>query len=385
LAALALVAAGCGSSEKKRAVEPAATGPAGVVRVALADVLWPLDPARARTRDEIVVARALFATPLRPGLRPGLCSSWTREGAGWRFHCRHAGAIARELRRAHLAKATVRAGSLSIPDPRAPEILTEAAAAPPSVPGPFRLISARPTKLVLERRGLRLEIRKLDPEAALRQYRAGKLDEAPVPLGDVQALLRDPRLALDVHVHRLLAVDVVAARPGGALDRFPKVRQVYDDTADRADYQALVPELEAPPAESLSPPPKGAKIARAAALAFARARKQIGSLPKVAVRFAEPGNPDLAYGEKLLVAAWRDIGLGAYISKGRPDATFERVLAAYPRTAALRQAVGSRKIIPISWVVDSRLVSRRLGGWREDDLGAVDYTRLRSLASSRSR
>jgi hypothetical protein len=385
LAALALVAAGCGSSEKKRAVEPAATGPAGVVRVALADVLWPLDPARARTRDEIVVARALFATPLRPGLRPGLCSTWTREGAGWRFHCRHAGAIARELRRAHLAKATVRAGSLSIPDPRAPEILTEAAAAPPSVPGPFRLISARPTKLVLERRGLRLEIRKLDPEAALRQYRAGKLDEAPVPLGDVQALLRDPRLALDVHVHRLLAVDVVAARPGGALDRFPKVRQVYDDTADRADYQALVPELEAPPAESLSPPPKGAKIARAAALAFARARKQIGSLPKVAVRFAEPGNPDLAYGEKLLVAAWRDIGLGAYISKGRPDATFERVLAAYPRTAALRQAVGSRKIIPISWVVDSRLVSRRLGGWREDDLGAVDYTRLRSLASSRSR
>ncbi|HEY6149975.1 MAG TPA: hypothetical protein VIW19_05615 [Gaiellaceae bacterium] len=385
LAALALVAAGCGSSEKKRAVEPAATGPAGVVRVALADVLWPLDPARARTRDEIVVARALFATPLRPGLRPGLCSTWTREGAGWRFHCRHAGAIARELRRAHLAKATVRPGSLSIPDPRAPEILTEAAAAPPSVPGPFRLISARPTKLVLERRGLRLEIRKLDPEAALRQYRAGKLDEAPVPLGDVQALLRDPRLALDVHVHRLLAVDVVAARPGGALDRFPKVRQVYDDTADRADYQALVPELEAPPAESLSPPPKGAKIARAAALAFARARKQIGSLPKVAVRFAEPGNPDLAYGEKLLVAAWRDIGLGAYISKGRPDATFERVLAAYPRTAALRQAVGSRKIIPISWVVDSRLVSRRLGGWREDDLGAVDYTRLRSLASSRSR
>ena len=385
MAALALVAAGCGSSEKKRAVEPAATGPAGVVRIALADVLWPLDPARARTRDEIVVARALFATPLRPGLRPGLCSTWTREGAGWRFHCRHAGAIARELRRAHLAKATVRPGSLSIPDPRAPEILTEAAAAPPSVPGPFRLISARPTKLVLERRGLRLEIRKLDPEAALRQYRAGKLDEAPVPLGDVQALLRDPRLALDVHVHRLLAVDVVAARPGGALDRFPKVRQVYDDTADRADYQALVPELEAPPAESLSPPPKGAKIARAAALAFARARKQIGSLPKVAVRFAEPGNPDLAYGEKLLVAAWRDIGLGAYISKGRPDATFERVLAAYPRTAALRQAVGSRKIIPISWVVDSRLVSRRLGGWREDDLGAVDYTRLRSLASSRSR
>jgi hypothetical protein len=385
LAALALVAAGCGSAEKTHAVGAAATGPPGVVRIALARLLWPLDPARARTRDEIVVARALFATPLRPGLRPGLCSSWSRDGAGWRFQCRHAAAIAKELRRTHLAKVAVRGGSLSIPDPRAPYILTDAAAAPPSVPGPFRLISARPTKLVLERRGLKLEIRKLDPEAALRQYRAGELDEAPVPLGDLQALLRDPRLSGDVHVHRLLAVDVVSARPGGALDRFPKLRQVYDDTADRADYQALVPELEAPPAESLSPPPKGAKIARAAALAFARARNQIGSLPKVEVRFAEPADPDLAYGEKLLVAAWRDIGLGAYDSKGRPDATFERVLAPYPRTASLRQAVGRRKIIPISWVVDARLVSRRLSGWREDDLGAVDYARVRSRGSSRSR
>jgi len=355
------------------------------VRIALAHLLWPLDPARARTRDEIVVARALFATPLRPGPRPGLCSSWSREGQGWRFQCRHAGAIARELRRAHLANAIARAGSLRVPDPQAPHILTEAAAAPPGVPGPFRLISAGPTKLVLERRGLRLEIRKLDSEVAVREFRAGRLDEAPVPLGDLQASERDPRLSRAVRIRRLLAVDVVVARPGGALDRFPKVRQVYDDTADRADYQALVPELEAPPAENLSPPPKGAKIARAAALAFARARKQIGSLPKVAVRFAEPFDPDLAYGENLLVAAWRDIGLGAYVGDGRSDATFERVLAPYPRQSALRAAAGNGRFIPISWVVDARLVSPRLKGWREDDLGAVDYTRVRSLGSSRSR
>jgi hypothetical protein len=219
----------------------------------------------------------------------------------------------------------------------------------------------------------------------LRLFRAGKLDEAPVPLGDLQALLRDPRLDVDVHIHHLLAVDLVAGRAGGALDRFPKLRQVYDDTADRADYQALVPELEAPPAESLSPPPKGAKVARAAALAFARARKQIGSLPHVAVRFAEPADPDLAYGQNLLVAAWRDIGLGAYVSGDRPDATFERVFAPYPQTAALRAAVGSRHFIPISWAVDARLVSPRLKGWREDDLGAVDYTRVKSRASSRPR
>jgi hypothetical protein len=386
LAALALLAVGCGSAPKKHAVARVAMGPAGLVRIALADLLWPLDPARARTRDEIVVARALFATPLRPGLRPGLCSSWRREGPGWRFSCRHAGAIARELRRAHLvSKVSVRAGSLSIPDPNAPEVLTEAAAAPPGVPGPFRLISASPRRLVLERRGLKLDIRKVDPEAALRRFRAGKLDEAPVPLGDIRALLRDPRLDVCIHLHRLLGVDLVVARPGGTLDRFPKVRHVYDDTADRADYQALVPELEAPPAENLSPPPKGAKIARAAALAFARARKQIGSLPKVAVRFRRPADPDFAYGENVLVAAWRDIGLGAYVARGRPDATFERILAPYVSTAALREAVGNRKIIPISWVVDARLVSPRLSGWREDDLGAVAYTRVRSRASSRSR
>ncbi|TML32432.1 MAG: hypothetical protein E6G24_10320 [Actinobacteria bacterium] len=385
LAALALIAAGCGSSSKTTTIQPVATSSTGVVRVALADLLWPLDPARARTRDEIVVARALFATPLRTdpstgALRAGLCSSWAHVGTNWHFRCRHARAIAQELRRAHVAHATVRAGSLSIADPQAPYLLTEAVAAPPGVPGPFRLVS-----LVLERNGLKLIIRKLDPEAALRLFRAGKLDEAPVPLGDLQALLRDPRLDVEVHIHRLLAVDLVAGRAGRALDRFPKLRQVYDDTADRADYQALVPELEAPPAESLSPPPKGAKIARAAALAFARARKQIGSLPHVAVRFAEPANPDLAYGESLLVAAWRDIGLGAYVSSRRPDATLERVLAPYPRTAALRAAVGSRRFIPISWVVDARLVSRRLAGWREDDLGAVDYTGIKFRASSRSR
>jgi hypothetical protein len=393
LAVLALIAEGCGSSSKTITPEPAATGPPGVVRIALAHILWPLDPAHARTRDEIVVSRALFATPLRTdpstgALRPGLCSSWKRDGHDWRFRCDHTEAIAHGLRRARVfapAQIAVRDGLLSIAAPDAPYRLTEAAAAPPTVPGPFQLVSAKPTKLVLARQGLKLVIRELDPRAASRQFRAGRLDEAPVPLGDLQASLRDPRVKRAVRVRRLLAVDLVLCRPGGALARLPELRKVYDDTADRADYQALVPELEAPPAESLSPPPMGAKIARAAALAFARARKQIDSLPKTAVRFAEPDDPDLAYGENLLVAAWRDIGLGAYVARGRPDATFQRVLALYPRTAALREAVGDRKIIPISWVVDSRLVSPRLRGWREDDLGIVDYARVISLGSSRSR
>jgi hypothetical protein len=400
LVALAVLASACGSTATTSTPTSPATGPAGVVRIGLAHVLWPLDPARARGRDEITLARALFATPLRTDpatgdLRPGLCSSWSssRGGRTWRFGCTHAGAIAQELRRARLfSSARVEARgintlsvSTSEPAPEAPYVLTEVAAAPPGVPGPFRLVSASPARVVLERRGVRLVVRRLEPEKALRLFRAGQLDEAPVPLGDLQASLRDSRLRRDVRIRRLLAVDLVVCGPGGALTRLPALRGVYDDTADRADYQALVPELEAPPAESLAEPRSGARIARAAALAASRARKRIAALPRVAVRFARPADPNLAYGASLLVAAWRDIGLGPFFGAGRPDATFERVVAPYPRRAALQAVVADRSIIPIAWALDARLVSPRLAGWREDELGAVDYARVRSRASSRSR
>jgi hypothetical protein len=370
LAALALLATACGSARKNEAPPLRASGPPGVVRIGLAHLLWPLDPGRARTRDEIVVARALFATPLRTDaegrLLPGLCTSWRSTGTGWRLRCKHSGAIAGVVPGAKARNGTLTVASRS---PRVPYLLTEVAAAPPGVPGPFRLISASPKQIVAERRGLRLEFRKLEPHAAARLFRKGKLDEAPVPLGDLRADLRSPTLAPAVHVRRLLAVDLVDWLRGS-----PELRHVYDDTADRADYQALVPEFEAPPAETLNRP---APNARAAVLAASRARKKIASLPKVATRFEQPADADLAYGAGLLVAAWRDIGLGAFFGRGRPDARFERVLAPYPRDEALRDAVRGRTVIPISWVVDARLVSPRLRGWREDRLGAVDYTRVR--------
>jgi hypothetical protein len=41
--------------------------------------------------------------------------------------------------------------------------------------------------------------------------------------------------------------------------------------------------------------------------------------------------------------------------------------------------------IPIAWVMDARLVSPRLEGWREDVLGNVDYSVVKSRASSRPR
>jgi hypothetical protein len=387
-----LAAAGCDSSTPKRRVSLPVPGPPGVIRVALADLLWPLEPERARTRDEIVVARMLFSTPLRTdpatgALRPGLCTSWRASGATWRFRCRHAGAIASQLRRAKVFEArriSVSDGGILVVtppnrDPDLPYRLTQVGAAPPDVPGPFRLISAGPGRVVAERDGLRVDVRKLEPYAALRLFRAGRLDEVPVPLGDLRAAQLDRRLARDVRVRRLLAADVVVFTP----DVPAELRRVYDDTADRADYQALVPEFAAPPAETLSE--RGTPSAAKAAIALREARKRIPSLPKLAVRFRRPADPTLTYGADLLVASWRDLGLGAVVGGKPSDATFERLLAPYPRPRALTSLGGNEFVVPISWVADARLVSPRLRGWREDELGSVDYTRVRFRDRSRRR
>ena len=136
------------------------------------------------------------------------------------------------------------------------------------------------------------------------------------------------------------------------------------------------------------------------------------------VRIAVPPDPVLRFGARLLYAGWRDLGLGPRLTgePSRADASFRRLLAVYPQAEAilaelaLRDGVGSRSglvhalaatdqkedlkrlddrlrqtaaVVPISWVVDARLVSPRLEGWREDVLGNVDYTAIRSRASSR--
>jgi hypothetical protein len=264
------------------------------------------------------------------------------------------------------------------PDPDVPYKLTQVAAAPPGVPGPFRLISASPKRVVAERSGVRVDVRKLEPYAALKLFRAGKLDEAPVPLGDVRAAKLNPLLAPAVHVRRLLAADVVAFSPRVPAD----VRQVYDDTADRADYQALVPEFQAPPAESLAV--HGRPSASKAAIALRDAKKRIPGLPRVPVRFADPADPTLAYGTDLLVASWRDLGLGAVVGGGR-DAALERLMAPYPRERALIALGRGGHVVPIAWVADARRGSPRVEGGSEDELGNVDYAGVRLRGSSRSR
>jgi hypothetical protein len=389
LVVLAAVAAGCGSSSHARARTLPASGPPDVIRVALADLLWPLEPERAKTRDEIVLARMLFSTPLRTdpsgALRPGLCTSWRSSGVTWRLRCSHAGAIAAQLQRARLLNAssiTARGPQLTIalraPDADLPYRLTEVAAAPPGVPGSFRLISASPARVVAERNGIRVDVRKLAPYAASKLFRAGKLDEAPVPLGDIRAAKLNPQLAPVLKVRRLLAADVVVFSP-----RVPaNVRQVYDDSADRADYQALVPEFQAPPAESLAV--HGRPSASKAAIALRDAKKRIPALKDVPVRFTEPADPTLDYGTDLLVASWRDLGLGAVVGGGH-DAALVRLVAPYAKERALTDLARGKHVVPIAWVADARLVSPRLKGWSEDELGNVDYARVRLRGPSRSR
>jgi hypothetical protein len=385
LVVLAATAAGCGSSSHRAVRALPASGPPDTIRVALADLLWPLEPDRAKTRDEITVARMLFSTPLRTGprgeLRPGLCSThWSGGGTLWRFRCRHAGAIATQLRRSGLEPGSwARKGILMIrsPEPDVPYRLTEVRAAPPGVPGPFRLISASPARIVAERDGVKVDVRRLAPYSALRLFRAGRLDEAPVPLGDIRAARLDPQLAPAVRARRLLAVDSVIFSRKLPLE----LRRVYSATADRPDYQALVPEFEAPPAERLSE--RGQPSASKAAIALRNAKKRIPGLPKVAVRFATPRDPTLAYGLNLLVASWRDLGLGPVV--GRGDSAFERIAAPYPRASALEAIGRANSLAPIAWVADARLVSPRLQGWSEDPLGVVDYVRVRFRGSSQSR
>jgi hypothetical protein len=403
------------------------------VRVALANFRWPLDPALATGRDETTLARALYATPLRTDPRsglvsPGLCTAWhaSDEFRHWTFTCKAAPSIAAALRRVKLldgparwlfADARVSATSAStlsirLPYPwrRFPYALTSVGAAPRFVPGPFELVSGSKRLVVVRREGLTVRFVRLAPLAAVRQFRAGRLDEAPVPLGDIVATRADPQLAKTVKARTLLGLDVVLIGPVGIGYR---VQRAYRDTADRSDYEQLIPELAGSSAYGFLGGEK-ADPAR-----FRRALDAIPSLPRRWIRLYVSPEPALRAGARLLYAQWRDVGLGPTLSTGPllpAHASFHRIIAAYPQEEAiaaelvlrdelkprspLLRALGatqqhqdleivdeglwvSARAIPIAWVVDARLVSPRLEGWREDVLGNVDYSAVRSRASSR--
>ncbi len=389
-------------------------GPRDAIRVAVTGYRWPLDPALAGTPDETTIARALYSTPLRTDeagyVVPGLCSEWKASNSfrTWRFRCEHALEIAGELRRVARLRASpanwifTAARGISVPAPgvlvvqlrfpwrRFPYALTTVAAAPRAVSGPFRLVRGSRSRVELTRNGVRLVFRRLTGSGVLRALRRGELDEAPVPLGDV-GWFRSQRATL--RRRALLAVDLVAFRRGAVA---PVVRRAYWQTANRADYQALVAQDGAPAAFGL-----GGEAAKVDPAAFRHAVKSIPSLPPIAVRITVPPDSTLQYGVRLLYAQWRELGLGPRLVAVREtaDADFRRVSAAYPQEEALLGPLGlatglaaddqrsafqrldedlrrAATVIPICWVADARWVSPRLRGWSEDVLGDVDYTRV---------
>jgi hypothetical protein len=355
--------------------------------------------------------------------RPGLCSGWdaSADFRTWEFTCREAPSIAGALRRVrslpdaplHWAfdGAEIRSPDaahvvIRLPSPwrRFPYVLTAVGGAPRSVPGPFALVSGARNRVVVRRGDLTVEFRRLGAREAVRAFRARELDEAPVPLGDVVALER--QLGSVVKQRKLLGVDLVTLRDIG-----PGLRRAYWQTANRGDYERLVSEQDGSAAYAL------VGVGEKDPAAFRRAVDSIPSLHRVLVRIGVAPDPTMRYATRLLYAQWRDVGLGPRLvtEPAKARGSFRRLLAAYPQEEAipaelaLRDGIGPRTqlvsalgatqqhdrlvrvdaamqsaadVVPVAWVVDARLVSPRLRGWREDVLGNVDYSLVRSQASS---
>jgi hypothetical protein len=429
---LAALVAGCDSeAQAPRALS--ASGPAGVVRIALSDFRWPLDPALAKGRDETTLARVLYATPLRTdpatgAVVSGLCRAWkaSTDFRRWTFTCKSAPSIAAAIRRVtqlHEAPARWLFADALVSSPSAttlvvrlpyawrrfPYALTAVGAAPRFVTGPFELVSGTKRLVVARGEGLTLQFRRLGAREAVREFRRGKLDEAPVPLGDIAAMKADREIGGAVRARTLLGID--NAGIGGYSEQ---LRRTYWETANRSDYEELIPEVTGSAAYGFL----GGEKARPAD--YRRAVQAIPSLRKLPLWFVVPPDPAMRSGARLLYAQWRDLGLGPIILRSgpqaKPNAGIRRTIAAYPQEEAipaelvLNYEQGSRDLllralsathqrpelerlddqmrrrasaIPIAWVVDARLVSPRLEGWREDALGNVDYAAVRSRASSR--
>ena len=422
--------AGC-ASDGAKTVTSSAGGPPNVVRVALTDFRWPVDPALARTRDDTTLVRTLYSTALRvdPATGdpvPGLCRGWAAADGfrTWTFTCRDAPAIAAALRRVantrdaplqwlfagdRIAAPSANRLVVRLPFPwrRFPYALTTVAAAPRSVPGPFQIVTGSADQIVVRNANLTVLFRRYTPRGAVRAFERGEVDEAPVSNGEIRGTRA--RLGDVVRSRTLLAVEGVALRR-----LMPALRRVYWDTANRGEYADLIAESRGAAATSVVGTAK-----KVSPRAYRNALRAIGTLPRVRVRIGVPADPGLRAGARLLYGDWRDLGLGPLLvtEPARAlDGSFERVSAAYPQAEALPAAlvlgerIGSRDFLlraldandqapalarfgddlresarfaPVAWVVDGRLVSPRLRGWSEDALGDVDYSVVRSLASSR--
>lgn len=239
--------------------------------------------------------------------------------------------------------------------------------------GPFRLVHRSRDRIVVARPRLTIVFRRLDAFAAVRAFRRGELDEAPVPQGEIRALEADDVLGPALRAQSLEGLDVVI------FDRHvPRaVRRAYWLTAPRGEYQGLIPERVAPAAFGLLP-----DADETSAADVRSARSSIRDLPRVPVRLAVANRPELVEAAEIPWAEWRQLGLPVTLVPGGGDTEARFVRATSPEaTAELRQRSGADQpevalILPLARVAEARLVSPRVRGWRMDAHGVVDYSRV---------
>ena len=115
-----------------------------------------------------------------------------------------------------------------------------------------------------------------------------------------------------------------------------------------------------------------------------RARLATGAPAAWFDRVAAPYPLDEALFGRLLLT--RD-GRNPWLAAGsQPERLLRRALAARDEAPLLRRVddrlQAQAVVVPLAYAVDARLVSRRLRGWRQDALGAVDYAGVRAPAAS---
>jgi hypothetical protein len=226
--------------------------------------------------------------------------------------------------------------------------------------GKFRIVAAKPEFLVLRRRGLTVFFYRMDPHAAVRAFRRGKLDEAPVPQGEIRATEADPTLSSALRARELNGVDVIVLPP-----TLPRgLVSAYRLTVPRGDYQSLISERVAPPAYALTreaEPPSAAQV-RAA-------RGRIRDLPSIPITLGVPDRPELVEAAEIVWAEWRQLGFPVRLTRStaNADARFVRLIPPVPSEG---------QVVPLGWVAEARLVSPRVRGWAMDELGVVDYTKV---------
>ena len=229
--------------------------------------------------------------------------------------------------------------------------------------GPFRLVSRSADRVVISRPGLTVVFRRLEPYAALQAFRRGELDEAPVPQGEIRALEAHPTLSPALRARALQGIDVVVLPRGLS----PAMRRVYRLTVPRGEYQALISERVAPPAYGLRLGAEPTSPAEARA-----ARGSIRGLSPSPLTLGVADRPELVEAAELVWAEWRQLGLPIRLQPGART-TDMRFVRAIPSSAI---ADRPDDVVPLGWVAEARLVSPRVHGWRMDELGVVDYSRV---------